>query len=150
MTLPRVRGPAHPAEDAPRSGLGTELGGTSVVVVEDDAIILDATRRQLEQWGCRVLAAASAAQACDAQRLAASAPQVIVADYQLAGGATGIEAIASIRATLGRAVPALLVTGATSPDVLGAVRASGLPVLRKPIAPAKLRAALTQLLRRPS
>jgi hypothetical protein len=42
------------------------------------------------------------------------------------------------------------VTGATSADVLGAVRATGLPVLHQPIAPAKLRAALTQLLRRTS
>lgn len=75
---------------------------------------------------------------------------MIVADYQLTGGATGLEAIAAIRATLGRTVPALLVTGATSSDVLGTLRASGLPLLTKPIAPAKLRAALTQLLRRPS
>ncbi len=71
-----------------------------------------------------------------------------VADYQLADGATGIDAIASIRATLGTSGPALLVSGTTSPDVLGLARASGLPMLRKPITPAKLRAALTQLVRR--
>jgi two-component system, sensor histidine kinase len=40
------------------------------------------------------------------------------------------------------------VTGATSPDVLGAARAGGFPLLHKPLAPAKLRAALTQLVRR--
>src|SRR5262249_44858945 len=69
---------------------------------------------------------------------------VIVADYQLAGGATGIEAIAAIRVMLGRAVPAVLVTGATSPDALGAARAGGVPPLHKPPAPAQLRAAPTQ------
>jgi signal transduction histidine kinase/CheY-like chemotaxis protein len=144
VTVPRVRVLAS----APAPGL--DLGGASVVVVEEDAVILDATRRLLEQWGCRVLATTSAAQACDPQRLAAAAPEVIVADYELAGGASGIEAIASIRKTLGRTVPALVVTGATSAEVLGAVRATGLPVLHRPIAPAKLRAALTQLLRRTS
>src|SRR5262245_1893805 len=144
VTVPRVRS----LPSATMSGL--DLGGASVIVVEEDAAALDATRRLLEQWGCRVLATTSVAQACDPQRLAAAAPEVIVADYQLAGGASGIEAIASIRKTLGRTVPALVVTGTTSPDVLGAARATGLPVLSEPIAPAKLRAALTQLLRRPS
>ncbi len=148
VTLPRARS----AMLADTSGLapGADLGGTCVVVVDDDVAILDATRRQLEQWGCRVLTASSMAQACDAQRLSAAPPQVIVADYQLGDDATGIDVIASIRATLGRPVPALLVTGTASPAVLGALRSSGLPVLRKPIAPAKLRAALTQLVRRPS
>ena len=72
-----------------------------MLVVEDDATILDATRRQLERWGCRVLAAPSAVEACDPAGLAAATPDVIVADYQLAGGATGIEAIAAIRIMLG-------------------------------------------------
>ena len=61
VTLPRVRVLAAADEATSRPGLGGDLGGTSVLVVEDDAAILDATRRQLEQWGCRVLAAASAA-----------------------------------------------------------------------------------------
>jgi hypothetical protein len=62
--------------------------------------------------------------------------------------ATGIEAIATIRVMLGKAVPGLLVTGSTSPDVLGAARTAGFPLLHKPLAPAKHRAALTHLVRR--
>ena len=147
ITLPRARGVAQASEQpAPQAPLN--LGGVSVLVVDDDVTVLDATRRQLERWGCRVRAAPSAVEACDPERLAASSPDVIVADYQLAGGATGIEAIAAIRVMLGRPVPAVLVTGATSPDALGAARAGGFPLLHKPLAPAKLRAALTQLVRR--
>jgi CheY-like chemotaxis protein len=93
-------------------------------------------------------AAPSAVEACDPAGLSAATPDVIVADYQLAGGATGIEAISAIRIMLGRSVPALLLTGSTSPEPLGAARAGGFPLLRKPLAPAKLRAALTQLVRR--
>jgi two-component system, sensor histidine kinase len=92
-------------------------------------------------------AAPSAVEACDPAGLSAATPDVIVADYQLAGGATGIEAISAIRIMLGRSVPALLLTGSTS-QALGAARAGGFPLLRKPVAPAKLRAALTQLVRR--
>jgi signal transduction histidine kinase len=147
ITVPRASRVAqaseHPAPPAP-----LHLGGISVLVVDDDATVLDATRRQLERWGCQVRAAPSAVEACDPEGLAAASPDVIVADYQLAGGATGIEAIAAIRVMLGRPVPAVLVTGATSPDALGAARAGGFPLLHKPLAPAKLRAALTQLVRR--
>jgi CheY-like chemotaxis protein len=146
ITVPRASRVAQPSEHPAHAPL--HLGGVSVLVVDDDATVLDATRQQLERWGCHVRAAPSAVEACDPERLAASSPDVIVADYQLAGGATGIEAIAAIRVMLGRPVPAVLVTGATSPDALGAARAGGFPLLHKPLAPAKLRAALTQLVRR--
>ena len=147
ITVPRASRPADASEQpAPQAPL--HLGGVSVLVVDDDATVLDATRQQLERWGCRVQAAPSAVEACDPERLAASSPDVIVADYQLAGGATGIEAVAAIRVMLGRPVPAVLLTGATSPDAVGAARAGGFPLLHKPLAPAKLRAALAQLVRR--
>jgi signal transduction histidine kinase len=147
ITVPRASREAHASErEAP--SLPIQLGGVSVLIVDDDATVLDATRQQLERWGCRVRAARSAVEACDPAGLSAVTPDVIVADYQLAGGATGIEAISAIRIMLGRSVPALLVTGSTSPEVLGAARAGGFPLLRKPLAPAKLRAALTQLVRR--
>jgi two-component system, sensor histidine kinase len=147
ITVPRASRGA-PASEQPAPHAPLHLGGVSVLVVDDDVTVLDATRQQLERWGCRVRAAPSAVEACDPERLAAASPDVIVADYQLAGGATGIEAIAAIRVMLGRPVPAVLVTGATSPDALGAARAGGFPLLHKPLAPAKLRAALTQLVRR--
>jgi hypothetical protein len=46
-------------------------------------------------------------------------------------------------------LPAALVTGDTAPDQLEEMRASGLPVLQKPLAPARLRAVLTQALSTP-
>jgi signal transduction histidine kinase/CheY-like chemotaxis protein len=147
ITVPRVSREGRASERETPS-LPVQLGGVSVLIVDDDSTVLDATRQQLERWGCRVRAAPSAAEACDPDRLSAAAPDVIVADYQLDGGATGVEAIAAIRVMLGRSVPALLLTGSTSPEALGAARAGGFPLLRKPLAPAKLRAALTQLVRR--
>jgi signal transduction histidine kinase/CheY-like chemotaxis protein len=135
-------GAAQPRDARP----GIDLSGTSVLIVEDDAAARAATRQQLEQWGCEVRAAASAAQACDG--LASPPPHVIVATDRLADGASGLDAIAAIRAVLGTPVPALLMTGAASADVLAVSRAGGLPLLHKPVAPAKLRALLSQLVRR--
>jgi signal transduction histidine kinase/ActR/RegA family two-component response regulator len=145
VTLVRGR-PADAAPWSREARPGADLAGTSVLIVDDDAAARDATRRQLEQWGCAVRAAASAAQACEPDALAVP-PHVIVASDRLADGATGLDAIAAIRAALGRPVPALVVTGAATADILARVRASGLPLLPKPVAPAKLRALLTQLVR---
>jgi len=73
----------------------------------------------------------------------------IVSDLDLGGGATGMDAIAAVRAPRGREVPALIVTGDTSPEMTAAARCTGLLVMHEPIAPARLRAALAGLLRRP-
>ena len=51
-----------------RRRLPIQLGGVSVLIVDDDATVLDATRQQLERWGCRVRAAPSAVEACDPAR----------------------------------------------------------------------------------
>src|SRR5262249_57413212 len=104
-----ARASEQPAPPAP-----LHLGGVSVLVVDDDVTVLDATRQQLERWGCRVRAAPSAVEACDPERLAAASPDVIVADYQLAGGATGLAASAALRVILWRPAPALLGNAAHS------------------------------------
>jgi CheY-like chemotaxis protein len=69
-------------------------------------------------------------------------PALIIADYELADGKTGIEGIAALRDACERAVPAFLVTGGASDDRLQAARSAGLEVLRKPLAPAAFRDAL--------
>jgi two-component system, sensor histidine kinase len=46
------------------------------------------------------------------------------------------------REALGGEVPAVLLTGETSPERLAELRGLGLPVLTKPVAPARLRALL--------
>ena len=79
---------------ATRSALVAKL----VVVIEDDPLILEATEGLLRSWGCCVVAARS----CDEAlvRLAETAgrrPDVIVCDYQLSRGMTGVDAIERLR-----------------------------------------------------
>jgi CheY-like chemotaxis protein len=75
------------------------------------------------------------------------APDVLVVDYRLAGGADGLIAIAELRSRFGRDVPALLVSGESSGAELARIKASGIPLLHKPVPPARLRAALLYVLR---
>ena len=73
-------------------------------------------------------------------------PDVIVSDYRLAEGHTGIEAIAELRAEFGPDIPAILVTGESGVGLKQSLEDSGLPVLYKPLKPAKLRALLGHIL----
>ncbi len=124
---------------------GSPLAGRTILVVDDDPAIREAMRELLSSWGCAVLAAGSGASARAVLATLARAPDVLVVDYALAGE-TGLDVVDQIRGRLGRAVPAVIVTGDTSPDVLAATGARGLPVLSKPVPPARLRAALVGLL----
>jgi CheY-like chemotaxis protein len=72
----------------------------------------------------------------------------MVVDYRLAGSVDGLAAIAELRARFGRDIPAILISGESSSAHLARIDASGIPLLHKPVPPAKLRAALQYMLGR--
>ena len=76
------------------------------------------------------------------------APDFVISDYRLREQRTGIEAIAALRALLGDALPALLVTGDTAPERLRQAQASVIPLLNKPVSPGQLYRAMMTLLKR--
>jgi len=123
--------------------------GRVVVLVDDDLAVLSATREVLESWGCRVVAASSTQEACEAVALRGLEPDVLLADYRLGEHDTGLDAIAAIRAACGREIPAAVSTGETTEGVGRRIREYGLAQLVKPIAPARLRALLAELMRPP-
>ena len=51
-------------------------------------------------------------------RLDGSTPDLIISDFRLQDGATGIEAIARLRNAFGAAIPAFLISGDISPERL--------------------------------
>ena len=121
------------------------LAGRRVLVVDDDLDILLGMRALLEEWGAQVTLAASAEEALECVELGAP-PDVVVADYRLGDG-LGTELVETIRRALARRVPAIVVTGSSSEVLLADLARHGLTHLAKPIAPARLRAALVELLR---
>jgi signal transduction histidine kinase/ActR/RegA family two-component response regulator len=126
------------------------LVGRRVLIVEDEPAVLDAMRRLLESWGCRVSVAHGLAAATDALSSDGGPPDAIIADYRLGEAETGLDVIERIRFLSGVEVPAVLVSGEAAREPLGAIRDSGLRYLPKPVPPAKLRALLAELLRRES
>lgn len=136
--------PEHSLEDA-ASGRGRASYGALVLVVDDDALVREAMQSLLAQWGCTVVAAATGEEAVALLEGGDRLPDALLCDYRLPGGETGIEVIRRLQAVAGRAIPAALVSADTAPESLLAARASGYPLLSKPLAPAKLRALLEHL-----
>ena len=121
------------------------LEGCAVLVVEDDRDIRNAMTLLLEGWNCRVATAASGADADAALAQLGSAPDIVIADYDLAGE-NGIQVIDRIRGTHS-GIEGILVSGDVSREAITQADLSRYPMLHKPVRPARLRATLAALWR---
>lgn len=121
-----------------------DLNGLQVLVVEDDSASAQALSGLLESWGCTVVAVQGLQGALSAVPVTFE-PQVILSDYRLRNGENGMDTLHRLRTALGRQVPACLMSGDTDPALMQACRDVGLPLLHKPVRPAKLRTLLRRL-----
>ena len=121
------------------------LGGLNVVVIDDDEIALEGLRTLLLVWGCEVSAFTSLQHAMDRLKVMQHQPDVLIVDYRLGGGENGVAVIAAVRAAFKHDIPALIVTGDTAPESIQAAKATGLPLLYKPVKPNELRTFLVQV-----
>jgi len=148
VTVPLAAQP-HAATEASATPLATAdpARGKRIIVIDDDALVLDGMRGILRSWGCQVETAASgdAALACLGQN--GGPPDLIISDSALADGKTGIDAIRHLRQAVAAPVPAFLITGDTAPERLREASAAGFHLLHKPVPPMALRATLNSLLK---
>ncbi len=119
LELPLGSG-AESASSAPQGAAATptEQPATSpqILLVDDDAGVRNATAMLLKVEGYRVITAASLS---DAVSRAGESPEIslLITDYHLDHGETGVEVIAALRNVLGAALGAILVTGDTSSTI---------------------------------
>jgi CheY-like chemotaxis protein len=130
MAHERVR-----AMKAIRSGSSPKL----VVVIDDDPLVLEATDGLLRSWGCQVVTADSYSAALTRLAEIRRRPDLIVCDYHLPEGTTGIDAIEGLRSAF--EIPALLISGDPSLPS-GESWPNGYSLLYKPVDAARFRAAL--------
>jgi signal transduction histidine kinase len=138
QVIERLRAPEIPAD---------AIRGKLIAVVDDDALSLEGMRGLLANWGCRIVTGRSHGSALAGLSKLREAPELIIADYHLSGGKTGIEAIENLRYVFDRQIAALLMSGDVSPELLRSAGASGFRLLHKPVSPMKLRAELNRLLK---
>ena len=138
---------ARMANDAPSLAVDFAQASAAagvVLVVDDDPMVLEAMRGLLESWGYRAITGGSH-EAIEAIVAVAPKPDLIIADFHLSGGRTGMETIAHVRTAFGAEIPAFLVSGDTSPERLQQARAQGYTLLHKPVSPMTLRSLAVKL-----
>jgi len=116
----------------------SELNGQTVLIIDDEADILDGMLHVLRAHGCNPIAALSVSEAIEMLTDQDVVPSMIVADYRLQNGQTGDVAIALVREEFNAEIPAIIVTGDTSADRLKEATNSGFRLLHKPVQPDEL------------
>lgn len=124
--------------------LSAPLAGMTILAIDNEPTILDAMERLLKNWGCDIRVAADLAEARNAAEQFTDGPDVIIADYHLDNGATGLEAVTALREDYQRDIPAILVTADRSQLVRDEAALADATVLHKPLKPAAMRALLAQ------
>ena len=123
----------------------TSLAGTLVAVIDDERDVRDSMAALLRAWGCEVIAFASPKEALAARPAGSPAPSLLVVDYRLDAGAIGLDAVDDLRGAWGASIPVVIISGESSGAELARIRGSGLPLLHKPVPPAKLKSLLMHL-----
>jgi len=122
-------------------GLPTDLAGLKVWCVDDDPAILDAEKTLLEGWGCEVIQAASLSAVRALLDITCARPDILLLDFHIGSGHTGADALRLIEAKFKISIPTIFI----SADQL-LVPVDGTLLLKKPIRPKALRAAINMVL----
>ncbi|WP_300069658.1 PAS-domain containing protein [uncultured Ruegeria sp.] len=113
-----------------------------VLVIENDKDVLFGTTLWLEQNGASVLPARSTEEAMRFVTDMGMPPDIILADYQLDDGDTGVNAIRQIREMTQTHVPAILITADRSESLRHAGLRHDVSVMTKPVKLSRLRSLI--------
>lgn len=120
---------------------GQAIAGLKVLCIDNEEAILEGMRVLLGGWGADVRVARGPQEAASIDMV----PDIIVADYHLDNGASGIDAVMILREHYQRHVPALLLTADRTQEVRDLAAEEDIIVQHKPLKPALLRAFLNQI-----
>lgn len=141
VTVPRTSGGSITAPDAKEVDSPLDVSGIRVLVVDDDAFALRAVQSTLEGWGCDVAAAQSSE---DALTILARGepPQVLIVDYLLQYGDTGVKLMSRIEKEFKLRLPTIILSGVSSRLLEQEAEQYGCQLLYKPAQPMRLRKAI--------
>lgn len=130
---------------AAESSEDTEPSTASILLIDDEPLVLEPTRHFLESRGFSVMTAMSGSEALQQLGQDTTPPDLIITDYRLPDGETGEQAIEAIRHASGRELPAIIITGDTALP-LSIAETVDYRVLYKPIDVKELTASIHELL----
>lgn len=131
-----------------KNPLDTIQKNALILLIDDDPDVLDASEMLLSmEQGFEIICASSPQEAYSLmdKRL----PDLIITDFHLNHKESGMDIIAKAKTKDGRQIPAILVSGDTSPEV-GTISRENLKVMTKPLEPDKLIEETRRLLKQHS
>jgi signal transduction histidine kinase/ActR/RegA family two-component response regulator len=123
------------------------LVGLRVLAIDDDEAVRLGMQALLQSWGCHCITAESSTDALEC--LEDITPDLIITDFRLRREETGKQVLQALRAYLGTHVPAIIMTGDTSPQRLRDAQSTAALLLHKPVSTSQLRDAIVQLITQP-
>ncbi len=130
----------------PKALLGLTLQERLIVVVEDEAAVREGLVVLLQAWGAQVVSfdTVDGVRAwLSTQAPTATRPDLLLVDYRLPQGSTGLDALAALRAHWpGQRLPAIVVTGSSLAGHEDEALTHDFHLLIKPVLPNKLRAMI--------
>jgi two-component system, sensor histidine kinase len=146
LRVPRTLPLARQSGGAVQSPIRQINLSARAVIVENDKSIAAGMITLLRQWGCEPKAVRNFSEASDLA--GGPAPDIIIADYHLDSGETGLKSVRLLRNVFGESLPAIVLTADRTPDVAAAVAAANCELMLKPVKPAQMRSLIVHLLRR--
>jgi signal transduction histidine kinase/ActR/RegA family two-component response regulator len=129
-----------------RQEIARLLNGLLLLLIDDDARVLEDMRIFFQGCGCRVKTASSSQAAVRAVQQDFLLPDLIISDFSLQDSMNGAQTIREIQKLMGEAIPALLMTAESVFSTDGQEKFGSLPVVAKPIEFNKLKLTLKKVL----
>lgn len=123
----------------------SQLEGVAVLCIDNERDILTAMSTLLGRWGCEVRCAVDLA---EAEALVADGfvPRLVLSDYHLDDGKTGLEALAVLQRVCGDELGGIIISADRKSELQAQIRERGYGYISKPVKPLKLRALMNSLL----
>ena len=142
VSVPIVKTSGKSVSEKTVEGIRDEAVGAGVVIlIEDDVNVANAWGLLLEAEGYRVATAASASEAHAIIAHLDVTPSLLISDFHLLDGSTGVEAVTGIREYYDKNIPAFIVSGDTSKVVKDARPVDNCTLMSKPVNTTRLLAA---------
>ncbi|GAB3364621.1 MULTISPECIES: hybrid sensor histidine kinase/response regulator [Giesbergeria] len=149
LWLDAWHGPLLMDEHADSGDQTRRLVGLRVLAIDDDEAVCLGMQSLFQSWGCLCTTAPSAHAVLESPAALRRPPELIITDYRLRQGETGKDVLEQLRNHWGQPVPAIIMTGDTSPQRLRDAQSTAALLLHKPVSSDQLIAAMVQLLPTP-
>ncbi|MEZ6929809.1 NahK/ErcS family hybrid sensor histidine kinase/response regulator [Aeromonas sp. S16(2024)] len=145
ITLNLATRPVTPSQLAAPVVRDSQLEGIRVLCIDNEEEILIAMASLLGRWGCEVRCAQSLEQAEEIIG-AGFLPRLVLSDYHLDDGKTGLQALHMIRLAHGNDIGGIIISADRKSELQTQIREHGFGYVSKPVKPLKLRALMNSLL----